>query len=63
MSKKTFAPQTNITIVMRNGMIVHSSSSASEPWIGTPTSSSCAPAELDREDDDERRDQQREERR
>ena len=26
---------------MTSGMIVHSSSSASEPWIATPTSSSC----------------------
>ena len=26
---------------MTNGMTVHSSSSASEPWIATPTSSSC----------------------
>ena len=40
MSKKTFAPQTNITIVMTNGMTVQSSSSASDPWIATPTSSS-----------------------
>ena len=33
MSKKTFAPQTNITMAMTNGMTVHSSSSASEPWM------------------------------
>ena len=27
-------------IAMKNGMIVHSSSSASDPWMATPTSSS-----------------------
>src|SRR5215831_6355785 len=41
MWKKTCAPHTNITIVMPSGMNVHSSSSASEPWISTPTSSPC----------------------
>ena len=35
------APQTNITIAMPNGMIVQSSSSASDPWMSAPTSSSC----------------------
>ena len=48
---------------MPSGMIVHSSSSASEPWIATPTSSSLPAAVLDREDDDQDGDQQREERR
>ena len=63
MSKKTFAPQTNITIAMTNGMTVQSSSSASEPWIGRADLVVVPAAVLDREDDDQRRDQQREERR
>ena len=44
-------------------MNVHSSSSASEPWIATPISSSLRRRILDREDDDQHGDQQREERR
>ncbi len=39
-SKNTLAPQPNMTMTMPNGMTVHSSSSASEPWIATPISSS-----------------------
>ena len=62
MSKNTLAPQTNITIAMPNGMTVHSSSSASEPWIAHADLVVVLPAVLDREDDDERRDEQREER-
>src|SRR5262245_47076985 len=34
--KKIRAPQTKRTIVRPNGMIVHASSSASEPSIGVP---------------------------
>src|SRR6185369_13377135 len=41
MWKKTCAPHTNITIVMPSGMNVQSSSSASDPWMTSPTSSSC----------------------
>ena len=39
--KNTCAPHTNMTIVMPSGMKVQSSSSASEPWMTSPTSSSC----------------------
>ena len=56
-------PSTNITIVMPSGMIVQSSSSASEPWIAHADLVVVPAAELDREDDDQRRDEQREERR
>ena len=62
MSKNTFAPHTNITIVIMNGMMVHSSSSASDPWMSAPTSSSCRRRYLIGEDHDQRRDEQREER-
>src|SRR5918994_1636302 len=39
IAKYTLAPQTNITIARTNGIAVHISSSASDPWIGAPTSS------------------------
>src|SRR5437016_3364578 len=38
MWKNTCAPHTNMIIVMPSGMNVQSSSSASEPWIASPTS-------------------------
>ena len=41
MSKNTFAPQPNMTMTMKNGITVQSSSSASDPWIAYPTSSRC----------------------
>src|SRR3954467_6595923 len=41
MWKNTCAPHTNMIMVMPSGMIVHSSSSASEPWMATPISVSC----------------------
>ena len=41
MWKNTCAPHTNMTIVMPSGMMVQSSSSASEPWMTAPTSLAC----------------------
>jgi hypothetical protein len=40
-AKYTLAPHTNITIAITNGIPVQISSSASDPWIGSPDSSGC----------------------
>ena len=61
-SKNSSAPQTNITIVMHERDDRPVSSSASEPWIVGADLVVVPAAVLDREDDDERRDEQREER-
>ena len=63
IAKKTLAPQTKITIVIRNGMTVQVISSTIPPWMLAPTCVGARAAVLDRVEDDQAGDQQREERR